>query len=64
VFFNYNRRRNLGFVYSLNYKIKLQRFGSWILLPSSDEKRERGPDIRLAQPGGPTDRVSVLFPLF
>jgi hypothetical protein len=33
----------LDFVHRLNYKIiKLQRFGSWILLPSSGKKGGRG----------------------
>jgi hypothetical protein len=49
----------LDFVHHINYKIrKLQHFGSWMLLPSS------GSGLRLAQPGGPTDRVSVLFSFY
>jgi hypothetical protein len=57
----------LDFVHSLNYKIiKVQRFGSWILLPSSGKKggRRHGVGLRLAEPRGPTVRLSVLFPPF
>jgi hypothetical protein len=55
----------LDFVHHLNNKIKLQRFGSWIMLPSSGKKSEEDrnpicwapgwarlrPGLRLAQPG-------------
>jgi hypothetical protein len=51
----------LSIVYIL---IKLLKFQKLDLLPSSGKKREARPeDLRLAQPGGPTARVSVL-PLF
>jgi hypothetical protein len=59
----------------VNYKNKkLQRFESWILLSKKREediksvgplvKPASDPGLRLAQPGGPTDRLSVLFPPF
>jgi hypothetical protein len=40
-----------NFVHRLNYNIiKLQRFGSWILLPSSGKKGERGQKTYLLGP--------------
>jgi hypothetical protein len=60
----------LDFVHRLNYKIiKLQRFGSWILLPSSGKKggREQKAYLlgTLIEPASlRLDRLSVLFPLF
>jgi hypothetical protein len=40
--------------------IKLQCFGSWFFF-HLQVKGKRPPGLRLAQPGGPTARVSVLF---
>jgi hypothetical protein len=39
--------------------IKAQHFGSWIFF-RLQVKRKDLPGLRLAQPGGPTDRVFVL----
>jgi hypothetical protein len=43
----------LNFVNRQNYKIKLQRFGSWILLPSSGKNK-----------GGREQKTYLLGPLF
>jgi hypothetical protein len=42
--------------------IKLLRFGSWIFFRLQVKWKDRisGPGLRLAQPGGPTARGSVL----
>jgi hypothetical protein len=40
--------------------MKVQRFRSWNLFPSSGKKKGR-PGLRLVQPKAPTDRLCVLF---
>jgi hypothetical protein len=53
MFCNQTKQKNVlfDFVHSLNYKIiKLQRFGSWILPPSSGNKGGRGQKAYLLEP--------------
>jgi hypothetical protein len=55
----------LGFVHRLNYKIiKLQRFGSWILLPSSGKKwGKRTESLSVGLPGWASLRLGPCLQL-